>query len=125
MKKTLFAVPAMAVLALVCGTAFGQTGLTKKSDGILVNAAGMTLYTFDKDVGGSGKSSCNGPCAAIWPAVPASSAQTTPPYSVVTRDDGAMQLAYNGKPLYLYAPDKKPGDRAGDNFKDVWHVVKD
>ncbi|MFC6519934.1 hypothetical protein ACFQAT_09275 [Undibacterium arcticum] len=110
---------------MISGAAFGQTGPTKKSDGILVTAASMTLYTFDKDVAGSGKSACNGPCAAIWPPVSAPSAQLGAPYSVVTRDDGSMQLAYNGKPLYLYAADKKPGDRAGDNFKDVWHVVKD
>jgi predicted lipoprotein with Yx(FWY)xxD motif len=44
---------------------------------------------------------------------------------VVTRDDGSKQLAYKGKPLYLYAADQKPGDRTGDNFKDIWHVVKD
>ena len=51
--------------------------------------------------------------------------QSQPPYSVVTRDDGAQQLAYKGKPLYLFASDKKAGDRTGDNFKDIWHVVKD
>lgn len=125
MKQTLFAVPAFAAIVLISSTAFGQTALAKNSEGVLVNASGMTLYTFDKDVTGSGKSSCNGPCAATWPAVPASVAQTTPPYSVVARDDGTLQLAYNGKPLYLYAADKKPGDRAGDNVKDVWHVAKD
>lgn len=125
MKQTLFAVPAIAAIILISSTAFGQTALTKNSEGVLVNASGMTLYTFDKDVTGSGKSSCNGPCAATWPAVPASGARTTPPYSVVARDDGTMQLAYNGKPLYLYASDKKPGDRIGDNVKDVWHVAKD
>ncbi|MFC3107548.1 hypothetical protein ACFOFO_06170 [Undibacterium arcticum] len=125
MKQYFFAAPAIAAIVLISGAAFGQTGPTKKSDGILVTAASMTLYTFDKDVAGSGKSACNGPCAAIWPPVSAPSAQLGAPYSVVTRDDGSMQLAYNGKPLYLYAADKKPGDRAGDNFKDVWHVVKD
>ena len=51
--------------------------------------------------------------------------KVSPPYSVVTRDDGAQQLAYKGKPLYLFASDKKAGDRTGDNFKDIWHVVKD
>ena len=32
---------------------------------------------------------------------------------------------YQGKPLYLFKKDVKPGDRNGDNFKDVWHVVKE
>ncbi len=41
----------------------------KVHDGVLVNPAGMTLYTFDKDAGG--KSVCNGPCAANWPPLAA------------------------------------------------------
>ena len=93
-----------------------------KKDGVLVNSAGMTVYTFDKD--GGGKSACNGPCSDVWPAV-APSAGVAAPYSVITRDDGAKQLAYNGKPLYTFKKDAKPGDRNGDNFKDIWHVVKD
>ena len=125
MKRTLFAVPAIATLVLLSSAAIGQTAPTKNADGILVTATGMTLYTFDKDAGGSGKSNCNGPCATIWPPLFAVSVQTAAPYSVVMRDDGARQLAYNGKPLYLYAADKKPGDRSGDNVKEVWHVVKD
>src|SRR6185437_10712154 len=72
-----------------------------KKDGILVNAAGHTVYTFDKDTAGSGQSACNGPCAENWPPVtpPASVAA---PYSVITRADGGKQLAYQGKPLYLF-----------------------
>lgn len=114
---------AMAALFFLSATAFAQTGF-KQSDGILVDASGRTLYTFDKDTPNSGKSACNGQCAALWPPV-APSGETKEPYSVVTRDDGSKQLAYKGKPLYLYAADKKPGDRSGDNVRDVWHVVKD
>lgn len=107
---------------LVSGAALADEAPTRPADGVLVSAAGMTLYTFDKDVAGSGKSACNGPCAANWPAL-AAPAQAAPPYSIVMRDDGGKQLAYNGKPLYFYAADQKPGDRNGDNFKQVWHVV--
>ena len=46
-------------------------------------------------------------------------------YSVVTRDDGARQFAYKGKPLYFYKADQKAGERSGDNFKNVWHIVKE
>lgn len=109
---------------LLCGAATAADGMLKKVDGVLVNGAGMTVYTFDKDVAGSGKSMCNGPCASAWPAVPAP-ADAAPPYSVVTRDDGSKQLAYNGKPLYLFSKDSKPGERSGDDVKQVWHVVKD
>lgn len=97
--------------------------LAKMSGGVLVDSAGMTLYTFDKDTPNSGKSSCNGPCAALWPPVPATG-NVSGDYSVVTRDDGSKQLAYKGKPVYRYTPDQKAGDKLGDNFKDVWHVIK-
>lgn len=116
--------PAMLAALFLCGAAQADDSGVKKADGVLVNQAGMTLYTFDKDVAGSGKSACNGPCATAWPAL-AAPAQVAPPYSVVTRDDGGKQLAYNGKPLYLYAADQKPGERNGDNFKQIWHVAKD
>lgn len=122
MKTSIF--PALlAALLLLSTSAFAQNGF-KMSDGILVDSAGRTLYTFDKDTPNSGKSACNGPCAGLWPPV-APDGAVQPPYSVVTRDDGSKQIAYKGKPLYLYVADKKPGDRSGDKVKDVWHVVKD
>ena len=98
----------------------------KINAGVLVAANGMTLYTFDNDKAGSGKSVCNGPCAGLWPPLmAAASDQPGGGYSVVTRDDGSRQLAYKGKPLYFYKADQKAGDRSGDNFKDVWHIVKE
>ena len=97
----------------------------KMDGGVLVAANGMTLYTFDTDKAGSGKSVCNGPCAGLWPPLMAAATdQPSGDYSVVTRDDGTRQLAYKGKPLYFYKADQKAGDRTGDNFKDVWHIVK-
>ena len=111
----------VAAALLLAGAAHADTVM--KKDGILVNSAGLTVYVFDKDEAGSGKSACNGPCSDNWPAV-APSADVAAPYSVITREDGARQLAYNGKPLYLFKKDSKPGDRNGDNFKDIWHVVK-
>ncbi|HEY4066311.1 MAG TPA: hypothetical protein VGM74_05390, partial [Burkholderiaceae bacterium] len=44
-------------------------------------------------------------------------------YSIIKRDDGSMQWAYKGKPVYTYKPDQKAGDRTGDNFKDNWHII--
>ena len=123
--------PIRATLAILATTLFVSACATvaapaiTKSNGVMVNESGMTLYTFDKDTPGSGKSACSGPCAALWPAVPATAASYSAPYSVVTRDDGAKQLAWNGKPLYLYAQDTQPGERKGDNVKNVWHVVAD
>ena len=112
-----------AAFAFSTGAALAQT--LKKIDGVLADAAGMTVYTFDKDTAGSGKSACNGQCASMWPPVPVTGDSVAAPYSVVTRDDGAKQLAYKGKPLYLYAKDAKAGERKGDKVMDVWHVVSD
>jgi predicted lipoprotein with Yx(FWY)xxD motif len=85
----------------------------------------MTLYTFDRDVVGSGKSVCNGQCATNWPPLMAGAdAKATGDWSVVTRDDGTKQWAYNGKPLYLWVKDQKPGDRTGDGVQGVWRVAK-
>jgi predicted lipoprotein with Yx(FWY)xxD motif len=97
----------------------------KVAGGALTNAAGMTLYTFDKDAAGSGKSVCNGPCATNWPPLAApADAKVAGDYGVVTRDDGAKQWAYKGLPLYLWVKDQKPGDRTGDGFNNVWRVAK-
>ena len=94
-------------------------------DGVLVDASGMTLYTFDKDKANSGKSVCNGQCATLCPPLVADKdAKASDPYSIINRDDGTKQWAYDGMPLYLYSADKKAGDRSGDNVKNVWHVIK-
>jgi predicted lipoprotein with Yx(FWY)xxD motif len=98
----------------------------KKVDNILVDQDGMTLYMFDKDVANSGKSACNDACASNWPPLVAEEGATPDDkFSIITRDDGTKHWAYDGKPLYLYRADKQPGDREGDNFRDIWHVVKE
>ena len=94
-------------------------------DGMLVGPNGMTLYTFDRDVAGSGKSVCNGPCATNWP--PLMAAESDKPmgdYMVITRDDGKKQWAMKGKPLYYWIKDTKAGDKTGDGVQSVWHIVK-
>ena len=116
---------ALVSLSFACGSAVAADAALKKVDGILVDAASRTVYTFDKDAANSGKSACSGPCAALWPPVAVGLTQPAVPYSVISRDDGNKQLAYQGKPLYLYASDQKPGDRLRDGFKDIWHVVKE
>ncbi|MGE6916216.1 COG4315 family predicted lipoprotein [Achromobacter kerstersii] len=121
MRKHIAAALVLGSAALFSAGAHAQA--VKTQDGILVNSAGMTLYTFDKDAGG--KSACNDQCAKIWPPVTApADAKAMGDLTVITRDDGSKQWAYKGKPVYLYAKDAKPGDKTGDNFKEVWHVIK-
>lgn len=97
----------------------------KVADGVLVGANGMTLYTFDRDAAGSGKSVCNGPCAQNWPPLMAAAdAKPMGEWTVVTRDDGARQWAYKGKPLYFWVRDQKAGDRTGDGFNNAWRLAR-
>jgi predicted lipoprotein with Yx(FWY)xxD motif len=93
---------------------------------ILTTPDGMTLYLFTKDE--PGKSNCYDDCAANWP--PFDSESTTLPEGTageltrISRDDGTMQLAYNGWPLYLWVGDKAAGDTTGQNVGEVWFVVE-
>jgi predicted lipoprotein with Yx(FWY)xxD motif len=123
--KNLYMMPSLIATLLLSVATLAHAADVKKGDGMLVSGSGMTVYTFDKDAADNGKSACAGPCAALWPAVVATDASPKAPYGAIKRDDGSMQVTYKGKPLYLYSGDKKAGDAKGDNFKDIWHVVKE
>jgi predicted lipoprotein with Yx(FWY)xxD motif len=101
------------------------TAPAKVADGVFVGPNGMTLYTFDRDTMGAGKSACNGPCAANWPPLMATASDSgSGDWSIVTRDDGSRQWAYKGKPVYYWAKDAKAGDRTGDGVNNVWHLAR-
>ena len=124
-------VPTLTLLAAVClgGTiaAFAadpaMVGDTAKGK-VLTDHKGMSLYTFAKDAGG--KSACNGPCAGNWPPLTAGAdAKAMGDWTVITRDDGAKQWAYKGKPLYAWVKDAKPGDTTGDGFLNgAWSLAR-
>jgi predicted lipoprotein with Yx(FWY)xxD motif len=95
------------------------------ADGLLAGSNGMTLYTFERDMAGSGKSVCNGPCATNWPPLMATDAdKPSGDFSIVVRDDGKKQWAQRGKPLYFWVKDSKPGDKTGDGVNNVWRTAK-
>jgi predicted lipoprotein with Yx(FWY)xxD motif len=127
MNRILIAALAVGACA-VSGIAFAQMAPTKTAESIkgkvLTDAKGMTLYTFDKDMGG--KSACNGPCAGNWPPLAAAAdAKPAADYTIIARDDGGKQWAYKGMPLYTWKNDHKPGDITGDGFlNNTWHIAK-
>ncbi len=85
---------------------------------------GMTLYTFDKDVGGV--SACYGDCATNWPPYLGKEGDTMmKDWALAKRTDGTMQWTYDAKPLYFFIGDKAKGDAKGDGLKGVWHVIKE
>jgi predicted lipoprotein with Yx(FWY)xxD motif len=119
------AIVASMTLAVLGGCASMASAPASVADGVLVGPNGMTLYTFDKDVVGSGKSVCNGPCATNWPPLMATTTdKATGDFSVITRDDGTQQWAVKGKPVYFWIKDSKPGDKTGDGVNKVWQTAK-
>ena len=79
---------------------------------ILTDGDGNTVYLFEKDEDGT--SNCSGECATEWPPVTttgsakAGNGADQSLISTIKRDDGSMQVTYDGHPLYLYAGDTKP-----------------
>ena len=97
---------------------------TVGSNGTLIVAGSnsMTVYTFSKDTADSGTSACTAACITKWPAltVPAGTTPTvgagaTGKIGTITRTDsnGALQVTYNGLPLYFFSGDKAVGDSNG------------
>jgi predicted lipoprotein with Yx(FWY)xxD motif len=90
---------------------------------VLATPGGMTLYTYDKDA--EGQSTCYGDCAQNWPPLLGGATSKEADFlSLTTRTDGTKQWMANKKPLYTFVQDKKPGEVKGDNFHNVWHVVR-
>ncbi len=113
-----------AFVALSIGASFAQPMASDTSMGkVYTDEKGMTLYTFDKDE--ANKSNCYDECAKNWPPyLAAADAKAEGEWTLVDRTDGTKQWAYEGKPVYLWVKDTKPGDVTGDMVGEVWHAVK-
>ena len=95
----------------------------KMNNGMLTDAKGMTLYTWDNDQ--KGVSTCYDKCATAWPPllVPAGTA-VTGDFTLVDRKDSDQKIvAYKGMPLYTWFKDTKPGDTTGDGVGKTWHTA--
>jgi predicted lipoprotein with Yx(FWY)xxD motif len=124
-KKLSIALVLLGALSACVSMSDGRS-IVKTENGVLISMTNMTLYTFDNDQAGSGKSTCNGDCAINWPPlIVDANATSYGSYSIITRDDGKKQFAYKGKPLYYFSGDKKPDDRKGDSYANgMWHIVR-
>lgn len=70
-----------------------------------ITSAQLPVYTFGGDTVPN-QSACTGTCLTIWPAVAPPPGPLPAPWSSFTRsDNGQMQLAYNGQPLYTFISD--------------------
>lgn len=96
---------------------------------ILVDADGMALYMFDQDTQGEPMSACYDGCAEAWPPLIVEGDVTagedvSAELTTFEREDGSLQVAANGWPLYYFDSDEEPGDVNGQGVNDVWWVLR-
>ncbi|WP_051829571.1 MULTISPECIES: hypothetical protein [Streptomyces] len=105
-----------------------QVATDPKLGTIVTDSAGFTLYRFDQDEDNPPESYCNGSCATIWPPEHANGDVTVKGIDsklvgTVTRSDGTKQITLNGRPVYRYSQDAKPGDTKGQGVAGTWFAV--
>ncbi|MFL5666639.1 MAG: hypothetical protein ACJ8BW_35615 [Ktedonobacteraceae bacterium] len=98
-----------------------------KSETILTNANGKTLYYFTPDTATT--TACTSACADNWPpllatgsASPTSDSSLPGKLTTQTTANG-NQVAYNGHFLYTFASDSAPGDTKGEGLFGKWFVA--
>jgi predicted lipoprotein with Yx(FWY)xxD motif len=90
---------------------------------VLTDLRGMTLYTRDGETA-SGKPVCAGVCTDTWaPLVAPWVAQTHGNWSVLVREGGLRQWAFQGRPLYTYVGDLAVGSTNGDGMDTIWRAA--
>lgn len=99
-----------------------------KLGNLLVGPKGLTLYMFTKDA--PDMSNCYDQCAKNSPPLVVKNAADFVPginlpgkFGTITRKDGALQVTYNGMPLYYWKDDKVRGDASGEAVGKVWYTV--
>ena len=98
---------------------------------ILLDGKGFALYAFTRD--GRGRSQCTGACARAWPPyiargpLRAATGVAAKGLGVTKRADGRKQVTFDGRPLYYYVGDRRPGQvlcQNVDEFGGLWLVVR-
>jgi len=132
---------ALVLAALTAGPAIGASPSPAAGDALTLVAAtgepgtyltgdgGMTLYYFAKDTNPC-VSVCSGKCAENWPPLLLTDGTTaaagegvTGVIGSISREDGATQVTYDGRPLYYFKKDAKAGDVTGQDVGEVWFVA--
>lgn len=102
----------------------------------LVDQEGMALYLFEADAqGGEGsepQSNCYDDCATAWPPLITEGEPQVHDeldaelLGTIERENGEMQVTYNGWPLYHYSADADPGHTRGHHIEThggEWYLV--
>ena len=98
-----------------------------KSETILTNANGMTLYYFTPDTATA--AACTGGCASTWPPLlfsgsgsPTSATTLSGTLTAVSNANG-NQVSYNSHFLYTFSGDTAPGQTNGEGIAGKWFVA--
>ncbi|AMJ65520.1 COG4315 family predicted lipoprotein [Hymenobacter sp. PAMC 26628] len=85
------------------------------------------MYYFTRDL--SGANTCTGGCAPVWPIfyeanLVVGDGLNAADFTTITTSDGKPQTAYEGWPMYYYAPDgAKRNTIEGDGIGNIWAVA--
>lgn len=97
---------------------------------ILVDGEGVALYLFTRDTQNGDTSACTDEeCTTKWPALTTEGAPFAGAGAIqnllgtITRDDGTMQVTYNGWPLYYFSGDAGAGSTNGQGMEGEWFLV--
>jgi predicted lipoprotein with Yx(FWY)xxD motif len=111
-----------ALLATAALAAPQLPASVKMVDGVLTDAGGKPLYTWDIDTM-VGMSHCEGDCAQMWPPLKApKNAKPLGDWSPISREDGYLQWTYKTKPLYTYSGDTAGAPATGEKIS-TWHLA--
>lgn len=83
----------------------------------------FTLYVFANDT--AGVSNCNDGCATSWPPLYADTGAVADGnrYSLITREDGTQQWAYDEQALYFWQGDTAAGEFSGQDVPN-WSIAQ-
>jgi predicted lipoprotein with Yx(FWY)xxD motif len=120
--------PSEAATSSEGASAYQLTVAQTSAGSSLAGENGMTLYTKADDTTTS--STCSGSCATTWPPFTIDTGEqvsagtgVSGTIGTITRDDGSLQVTYNGHPLYYFSGDTAAGDSNGQGLGGIWYIA--
>jgi predicted lipoprotein with Yx(FWY)xxD motif len=111
-KQTMAPAPKTSAIVMTASTSAGMA--------LVADSNRRTLYTFNSDAAGTGRTNCNSGCVSEWPPlmIAAGMTPTAAPgapghLGTIVRADGRIQVTYNGLALYFFAGDSGPAQTNG------------
>lgn len=127
-----FALSSVAIASATSDASRSTVRVSSSAYGrILFDGRGFALYAFTRDP--RGRSVCKGACATAWPPYlvsgrpRAAAGVKSSLLGTTRRANGKLQVTYNGRALYYYIGDRRPGQVTCQNVKEfggLWLVVR-